>query len=192
MASPLQRIKASIDRTIAEEQARQKSAAQNSASAPDRSSSRAAARGPRTEKPTIDTSKSAPGETVPTPDPATFEASFAIEDEDDEPSAAAATDNGVVDAAQPTAPQEKQEMAEQKAAPDSNGAGNGAQVTADPSSINGGEKPPPVVELPPDVQARLKKLDKLEKVYKSMSRALIRPTIPPLDSEIVYLRDISF
>jgi len=196
MASPLQRIKGAIDRTIAEEQARQKAhAAQNNAATPDRwsrtDSSRAAARGPRTEKPTIDTSKDAPGETVPTPDPATFEASFAIEDEDDEPSAAVEAENGDggADAAKPTAPpQEQEEMKGQKPAADSNGAESGAQVTMEPKNVNGGDAPPPPVELPPDVQVRLKKLDKLEKVYKSMSPAGLDPfnSHPPAGVEIVY------
>jgi hypothetical protein len=135
-------------------------------------SGRDPARRQRTKKPSIDTSKDAPGETVPTPDPATFEASFAIEDEEDEsPATSEAKDkDGIADAPKSAEQQAKVESAEGTAGIRSNGVEPAAQAVTDTKETTSNDATPAAIELPADVQARLKKLDKLEKVYKSMSR----------------------
>lgn len=168
-----QRIKGAIDRTIAEEQARQiaaDAASPRASSSVSRSASSAStARKPRPKKPSQDVGKDADNGAANT-DPAVFEAAFVIDDE--EPSRSATP--------QPSTASEKNaENGESKSVAEDGEKGDteSGNTTKDPEK-NGdnegrqseGDKPVPPpkytpVELPPDIRAKLRKLDKLEKTY---------------------------
>lgn len=175
-----QRIKGAIDRTIAEEQARQKTYLSDQAtasqarqpSAVSRSNSGASTAGkrPRQKKAAQDASKEA--DAAANPDPAVFEAAFVIDD--DEPSRTATPlppseeKNGET--------QEKEGGAEGENVDTSSGnTGKDLEKTAEDDSHKptGGKplsssKPTTAAaspELPPDVRAKLRKLEKLEATY---------------------------
>lgn len=170
-----QRLKGAIDRTIAEEQARQRAGQQApapGATAPRRSRSsstagtQSSARRPRpTKKASEDlSSRDANGDGAPNPDPAVFEAAFVIDDMDDSaaPSRVATpaladkdakAGNSGNDTAQPAADAPVNGTTETPA-----GGGNG-------DASNTVAAAPTTSELPPEVRARLRKLEKLEKTY---------------------------
>lgn len=195
MASPTQRIRGAIDRTIAEEQARQKAHATQNGTAPDavrRSGSTGeSTKRQRTKKPSQDTSKDAAIETAPTPDPAVFqaafEAAFVLDDsEDGDAPTVPAKDggDGGSDVTKSTTPPDKEESVTEKTAEDANGPDNGKQAASEAKQTNGNDTPPPqptpeqaddqksatVVELPLEVRKRLRRLDKLDKNYEGTSR----------------------
>lgn len=173
------RIKASIDRTIAEEQARQRAsldqpqtghARQSGSVSRSNSGANASGRAPRPKKSAQDASKDAELGAA-NPDPAVFEAAFVIDDE--EPSRSTT----------PLPPSEHKNSQDggdgsQDDRPDGDkgdtGAGHGSR---DPEKDGGGDEkradedkpvPPPkpaAAELPPEVRARLRKLEKLEATY---------------------------
>lgn len=174
-----QRIKGAIDRTIAEEQARQKALSDQAAaggggaasghtrqsSSVSRSNSSAStqARKPRQKKAAQDASKEVEGGAT-NPDPAVFEAAFVIDD--DEPSRSST----------PLPPSEQKEKRPQNG--DSKGDGDpitGEDKDSEKKGTDGqtleGDKPVPppkpaaTPELPPDVRAKLRKLEKLEATY---------------------------
>lgn len=174
-----QRIKGAIDRTIAEEQARQKALSDQAAaggggaaaghtrqsSSVSRSNSAAStqARKPRQKKVAQDASKDAEGGAA-NPDPAVFEAAFVIDD--DEPSRSST----------PLPPSEQKEKRSQNG--DSKGDGDTGtgdnrdlEKKGTEAQTSDGDKsvPPPKsttsLELPPDVRAKLRKLEKLEATY---------------------------
>lgn len=169
-----QRIKGAIDRTIAEEQARQiaadAAASPRASSSVSRSASSAStARKPRPKKPSQDVGKDADNGAANT-DPAVFEAAFVIDDEEPSrsgtPQPSTASEKSPVDG-------ESKNVAEDGEKGDT-GSGN---TTKDPEK-NGdnegrnseGDKPVPppkttAADLPPDIRAKLRKLDKLEKTY---------------------------
>ncbi|RCI17379.1 hypothetical protein L249_1691 [Ophiocordyceps polyrhachis-furcata BCC 54312] len=169
-----QRIKGAIDRTIAEEQARQKSIAESSTtSRPPSNSSRrnespAAAKRPRAKRPSsVDTSDAAPN-----PDPAVFEAAFVIDDSD-EPSRAASPrppqpskDDSLQD---PLAESEKPAIDDHAQGQDEKGSrddGGPNRQAADPPS-----HPPAATGLTPEIRQRLRKLEKLEATYPELLRS---------------------
>lgn len=178
MGLPEQRIKGAIDRSIAEEQARQKSFNEGSSSYSRRSgsmsrssSTRAAASPatrPRTKKPGQDVN----GDSPANPDPAVFEAAFVIDD----------TDEGTPSSTPKPEEADKQLEAPKDDAPPANQAsddgtaGNDAQPNNEqndaPKPLPEGSKPQPAAapELPPDVRAKVKKLEKLEKTYPGSFR----------------------
>lgn len=161
-----QRIKGSIDRVIAEEQARQKTVneqadpARRSSSISRSNSGASSARKPRPKKQGQDALKNDDG--AANPDPAVFEAAFVIDD--DEPSRATT----------PRPPtEEKAPQNGDSSDKADTGAGNGKET-----ENNGGDEdqseadrpvPPPkpvaAPELSPELRARLRKLEKLEATY---------------------------
>lgn len=174
-----QRIKGAIDRTIAEEQARQKALLDQQAagggaaaaghtrqsSSVSRSNSGASTqkRKPKQKKAAQDASKDIEG-AVANPDPAVFEAAFVIDD--DEPSRSTT----------PLPPSEQRDKVSQNG--DSKGDGDtstgddkdpeekGTDVQAlDEEKPVPPPKPATSSELPPDVRSKLRKLEKLEATY---------------------------
>lgn len=170
------RIKGAIDRTIAEEQARARdqspgATAPRASSSVSRSNSGASTvKKARPKKPSQDVAKEDAG-AVDT-DPAVFEAAFVIDDE--EPSRSAT----------PMPPSSHElKKSENGDAKDENtaegekgdkGTGNNAKDPEKNGEDEGrkseGDKPVPPpkatnTELPPDIRAKLRKLEKLEKTY---------------------------
>lgn len=182
-----QRLKTAVDRTIANEQARsieaQRSAAATSSQRPgqrSRASSGATthspARKPRPTKKSVDegASRDANGEGATVNlDPAIFEAAFVIDDTDEAPTPArTATPN----------PADKQAMNKDAENADkaSDAAAGGKQSTDSRENGDKGGTPKgsidqpsrtsspstsSIAELPLEIKARLRKLDKLEKTY---------------------------
>jgi hypothetical protein len=174
-----QRLKGSLDRVIAEEQARQKAANEQAASgstggSPRQSSSvsrsnsgASTARKTRPKKQSQDVSKNDDG--AANLDPAVFEAAFVIDD--DEPSRANT----------PKPPSDEQaQNGDDKVAGSANdeaGASSKAEGNAHPSKDaeartkhDDEQKPAPPPkndphELPPDIRTKLRKLEKLEATY---------------------------
>ncbi|PKS12387.1 hypothetical protein jhhlp_000591 [Lomentospora prolificans] len=174
MFQSLQRIKGAIDRTIAEEQARSKEGTSSTPSRQSSTSSRGGknespSRRPRPkQRPSQDTSKSS-GEAATNPDPAVFEAAFALDDSED-PSRAGT----------PKPPNEKDEnvkasgstVADEK--PSENGAltPDGVQKTgAEPVEQDKADTPAPPVELPMEVRVKLRKFERLESTYTELLRS---------------------
>lgn len=175
-----QRIKGAIDRTIAEEQARQKTylsdqpaagqAKQSPAVSRSNSSTSAAGKRPRQKKAVQDASKEADAAAA-NPDPAVFEAAFVIDD--DEPSRTGT----------PLPPSEEHNGESQEEGNHDGEKGDTSSGNAgkDPEKTGGddgddpdGDKPEPPPkysaapaspELSPDVRAKLRKLEKLEATY---------------------------
>lgn len=182
-----QRIKGAIDRTIAEEQARQKNylseqgtpAQGRPSSTVSRSNSGAstAGRKPRPKKPAQDASKEADA-AASNPDPAVFEAAFVIDDDE------------LSRTATPLPPTEEKEKThgedggaqDEVSGADGEKGNTGAGNTGKDPEKNGGDDgdspdgdkpvPPPkpaaaatAPELPPEVRAKLRKLEKLEATY---------------------------
>lgn len=144
-----QRLKGAIDARIAEEQQRQKATQpttpSRSNSAPRRSSSRNLSPSTRTARgKDADSSKTAPAGKGP--DPSEFDPEFVIGEEEDQPSRAGT-------------PRPKE-----KAQPTEAGAENGEAKEETPTA-DSDEKPDKTPEIPPEVQQRLRKLDKLEPKY---------------------------
>lgn len=183
-----QRIKGAIDRTIAEEQARQKNylseqgasgqARQSSNVSRSNSGASTAGRKPRPKKPAQDASKEADA-AASNPDPAVFEAAFVIDDDDE----LSRTTTLV-----PPSEEKEKTPGEEGGAQDEVGGGDdekgdtGAGNTAKEAEKKGGDDgsspdgdkpvPPPkpaaaatAPELPPEVRAKLRKLEKLEATY---------------------------
>ncbi|KAK4102827.1 hypothetical protein N658DRAFT_485059 [Parathielavia hyrcaniae] len=190
----LQRIKGAIDRTIAEEQARQRTSLDSQRQAPTsgtaelrRSASssttgtQSPARRPRpTKKPSEDlTSRHGNSDGAANPDPAVFEAAFVIDDADDSaaPSRIATPSSVDKDAKAGDSGKERAQGATDASvsatagAPPtgSNGEGSnaGKEQLADAAPTAG----PSTFDLPPEVRARLRKLDKLEKTYPELLRS---------------------
>ncbi|KAK4133493.1 hypothetical protein BT67DRAFT_450343 [Trichocladium antarcticum] len=175
----LDALKGAIDRTIAEEQARQKSpletpATGNPAARRSRSSSSAtqsAARRPRPIKKTSDdlTSRDMNGDGVATnPDPAVFEAAFVIDDADDTaPPSRSATPALACKTAKPggSGKDTGKAVADTSTTGDNGAPGAEQAPKAAPATF------PASSELPPEVRARLRKLEKLEKTYPELLRS---------------------
>jgi hypothetical protein len=161
----MQRIKGAIDRTIAEEQARMKALSdQPSTSASARRSgssgkNESPARRSRVKKVVQESSRDS-SDGLLNPDPAVFEAAFVLDDSED-PSRTAT----------PRLP-DQDEVKE-------NGEGNASKVSGAEDSVlpaaettdegvSQAKKPDPP-ELPPEVRAKLRKLEKLESTYPGTS-----------------------
>lgn len=163
-----QRFKSAIDRTIAEEQARQQTASQTRTASPSGSRPRSVSRtnsakdSPvkrKVKKPSQDVSN---GDNIPNPDPAVFEAAFALDEEEAEAKATAEQpaesekDGGDKPAAEDDA-QSKEKTGEEAPASDDKAAKE--------------DSPSAPVELSPEVKTKLRKLEKLEKTYPGMLRS---------------------
>lgn len=174
-----QRLKGSLDRVIAEEQARQKAANEQAgagsgtgsprqSSSVSRSNSAAStARKPRAKKQSQDVSKNDDG--AANLDPAVFEAAFVIDD--DEPSRATTPKPPSDDQAPQNGDAKDTGSASGEAGPVA-GAGDSAQPGKDAEARAKDDEqkpaPPPkneAPELPADVRTRLRKLEKLEATY---------------------------
>ncbi|KAJ4378170.1 Golgin imh1 [Neocucurbitaria cava] len=145
-----QRIRGAIDARIAEEQARQKagqsSTPPRSSSAPRRSSSRNLSPSKRPARSKDgDNSKTAPAGKGP--DPSEFDPEFVIGEEDEQPSRVGTP-----------RPKEKAQSAEPATE-------NGNEEKEVEPAAEADEKKDKEPELPPEVQTRLRKLDKLEPKY---------------------------
>lgn len=149
-----QRIRGAIDRTIAEEQARQLKTTEGAA----------ASKPARAKKTTFDASEAAVN-----PDPAVFEAAFVLDDSD-EPSRAATP--------KPALPEkdttEKDKMNDDKTINEKEEAATAdADVKKAAGKDDGSPEPPkkdtdaskPSAELSPEIKQRLRKLEKLEATY---------------------------
>lgn len=150
-----QRLKGAIDSRIAEEQARQKATGASSSTATrSASASRRAAAGndsasrPRKPKPKDNEVNTARG-----PDPSEFENAFVIEDDSEEPSRVGT----------PAIDEEKAAMMAEGNAPGEAGAEGGSKEKAAEKPV---EAAPKASELPPEVQAKLRKLEKMESRYQ--------------------------
>lgn len=161
-----QRLKGAIDRTIAEEQARQESARQKTLSpdsgTPRRSdstsrSAQSPARRPRPKKTASDAKDG--GDSPSNPDPAVFEAAFVIDD-NEEPSRA-----GTPKPAADKMEDKPEEKAKDKA--DEGQNGDNGKEGEETKGAAGAPPPPPAAasELSPEVRTKLRKLEKLEKTY---------------------------
>lgn len=181
MTSSDQRIKGAIDRSIAEEQARQKafagqkdggssSSTRRSGSISRSSSTRGAespARRPRISKPIQDTN----GDGTANTDPAVFEAAFVIDDTEEGTPAPTPSATPQPEEASKSVEQPKNDATPAKQASEHTTPSNNAQQNGEKS--NGAKEPPqeskPLPEaqpeLPPDVRTKLRKLEKLEKTY---------------------------
>lgn len=174
-----QRLKGSLDRVIAEEQARQKAANEQAGSgsstgSPRQSSSvsrsnsgASAARKPRPKKQSQDVSKNDDG--TANLDPAVFEAAFVIDD--DEPSRSNTPKPPSDDNAPQNGDGKDVGTANDEAGTPTKSEGS-AQPTkdADGRAKDDEQKPAPppkndASELPPDVRTKLRKLEKLEATY---------------------------
>ncbi|RYP27396.1 hypothetical protein DL768_011241 [Monosporascus sp. mg162] len=170
-----QSIKGAIDRTIAQEQARQKALAdqRGNSSSPSASSDRRSVSVSRTDSATRRRPKKpsqdvANGDTGPNPDPAVFEAAFVIDDDDG-------------DAPKPTPPEKDFKDANDDAPRTSEGdrkeakvAQNGEKPVQEARSSSG-DRPKDVAnsapaELSPQIKAKLRKLEKLESTYPELLR----------------------
>ena len=169
-----QRIKGSIDRVIAEEQARQKTVSEQGdaarrSSSISRSNSGAsgAARKPRPKKPGQDASKNDDG--AANPDPSVFEAAFVIDD--DEPSRAATPRPPTTDENSPQNGDSKDDGAASGKGDTGLASSKEPEKNGDDEGRSEGDKPVPppkpaaAPEVSPEVRARLRKLEKLEATY---------------------------
>jgi len=174
---PAKRLKGAIDQRIAEEQARQKAALEaQRAAAPRRSRSSSGAGGPSTvrrSRPTAKTGDDGDGPTA-NPDPAVFEAAFVIDDADD----TAASSRASTPLPGDKIPRSGESTANSgKAGPDNPTSGTGSpsnsgnneqvQAGAEPTAKTASSSTS-ISELPPEIRARLRKLEKLEKTYPGM------------------------
>lgn len=176
-----QRIKGAIDRTIAEEQARQKTylseqpaagqARQSSAVSRSNSGASSAGKRPRQKKTAQDAYKDADAGAA-NPDPAVFEAAFVIDD--DEPSRTATPlppseeKNGENQEKEDSAEGEKNDASSGNTGKDSEKTGGDDGQKPDGDKPVPQSKPPAAAastELSPDVRAKLRKLEKLEATY---------------------------
>ncbi|KAH7136676.1 hypothetical protein B0J13DRAFT_506237 [Dactylonectria estremocensis] len=172
----LQRFRGVIDRTIAEEQARQKT----DTTPPSRSASTSSRKGEappgkrsRSKKQPSDTSDAAPN-----PDPAVFEAAFVIDDSD-EPSRSGTPkppiDNDATDEKTTLGPNGSDGKSSESS--DKDGTSNGkTQETPGDDSGAASKKPDaaaaaPATGLTPEIKQRLRKLEKLEATYPELLRS---------------------
>jgi hypothetical protein len=182
---PEQRLKGAIDRTIAEEQARQRTiqqaAPQPTTAAPRRSRSsstagtQSPARRPRpTKKPSEDlSSRDANGDGTPNPDPAVFEAAFVIDDMDDSAAPSRVATPSVADKdGKDTTPAAGSAPANgaSEGQPAARDSGEAVTTAADQPANPASTATPATTELPTEVRARLRKLEKLEKTYPGSCR----------------------
>jgi hypothetical protein len=150
-----QRLKGAIDSRIAEEQARQKSAA--AAGAPvSRSASTVRRSTSRTESPSSRPRRKPKDNEVNTargPDPSEFENAFVIEDESEEPSRVGT----------PAIGEEKPAtMVEGNATAEAGASGESSEKAPEKAV----EASPKASELSPEVRTKLRKLEKLESKYQ--------------------------
>lgn len=173
-----QRIKGAIDRTIAEEQARARenppgTTNPRASSSVSRSNSAASvARRPKPKRSSQDAAKDADAGAANT-DPAVFEAAFVIDDEEPSRTATPAPFSEVKNAGNG---ESKDDTTAEGGEKGDTGTGNTDKDPEKNGEVDGrkseGDRPVPppkatttTTDLPPDVRAKLRKLEKLEKTY---------------------------
>lgn len=165
-------IRGAIDRTIAEEQARQQKLAEGSGAAPARSAS-ASSRGAAAKRPARATRPSADmaAADAANTDPAVFEAAFVIDDSDDASRAPTPKpqppDKDVGSAAVGDAGAKEQRQHGDAAAK--------ARDNGERSAPVADAKEPAPPELGPEIKQRLRKLERLEATYPGESPAWPEP-----------------
>lgn len=141
------------------------------------------ARRNRTKKPSQDISRDSTADTTPNPDPAVFEAAFVIDDPEDAPPTPPVkeVDGEAAPGASTTSSEKPNGVA------DKMGSTEDVQPSSAATHPNSERTDPPkrpgdqaedtgnagVTELPADVRAKLKKLEKIEKSYGGMQ--ILRP-----------------
>ncbi len=161
-----QRIRGAIDRTIAEEQARQNGSGDGgSLSRSGSTGSRQAGAG---RKPREKNSGADATDTPPNPDPAVFEAAFVLDDSDD-PSRSGTPKPPVPekDASGPGEAATTNDADKQDEEKVNKDASAGKPKTK-PAGGPAGEKPSAQQGLSPEIKQRLRKLEKLEATYPGM------------------------
>ncbi|KAI6780516.1 Golgin-like protein [Emericellopsis cladophorae] len=172
------RIRGAIDRTIAEEQARQKDQTSQGVSRSGSTSSRTSASGAKRPKPKSASNDASKADDAPNPDPAVFEAAFVIDDSDDpsragtpKPQTSEAGGNGL-DSVKDDGEEEKAaEGADGKAQDDSEKKEGEKDESAKAQSKAADTAAAPSTELPPDIKQKLRKLEKLEATYPELLRS---------------------
>ena len=194
-----QRFKSALDQRIAEEQARAKAQVAQRDEHPSAASSgrpgqasrgspakppQAGAKKPRARKPSEDTTRDTNGDGAANPDPAVFEAAFALDDAEE-----------LTPSSTPAPPGEKdsRETDESSADPEQAAEASGAETAVKEDGEGKGEeneKPnePEVAgaksavleessatELPAEVKVKLRKLEKLEKTYPGQTPKRVLP-----------------
>ena len=184
-----QRFKSALDQRIAEEQARAKAQVAQRDGQPSGASSgrpgqasrgspakapHAGAKKPRARKPSEDTTKDTNGDGAANPDPAVFEAAFALDDAEE-----------ITPSSTPAPPGEKDSQGVDKSSADPEKAAeaSNAETAVKEDGENRGEEKEkaneagvadansaaregvPATELPSEVKVKLRKLEKLEKTY---------------------------
>ncbi|KAH9226880.1 hypothetical protein K456DRAFT_1092089 [Colletotrichum gloeosporioides 23] len=160
-----QRIKGAIDRTIAEEQARQEQARKAlgpDSGTPRRSDStsrgnQSPARRPRPKK-NVSQDNTKDGDSPSNPDPAVFEAAFVLDDSE-EPSRAGTPKPPTME---DKTDEKKEKVEEAGQNGDEKKEGDAGAATAAPAAAP---------ELSPEVRTKLRKLEKLEKTYPELLRS---------------------
>ena len=162
-----QRFKSAIDRTIAEEQARQQTATQSRT--PSRTGSTSSRKGDGTPAQRAKSRKQASDAgDAPNPDPAVFEAAFVIDDSD-EPSRAATplppttSDEKKTDSANASGGASEEKASEGQGLNDEASTDKGEDGVAETPAIK--PQTPKPQELSPEIRQKLRKLEKLEATY---------------------------
>ncbi|KAJ9131725.1 Golgin IMH1 [Pleurostoma richardsiae] len=182
-----QRIRGAIDRTIAEEQARQKAlteqqpAASSRAGSLSRSASNTSqAKGPRTRKVGQEASRdTVNGDTGENPDPAVFEAAFVIDDTEDTSRGPSpkppTTENDTTETDKAGSKKDETEQVEDAANVAQNGDKNSSSRSqnAVPTPTAKDSTPLKIAApgVPPDMRSKLRKLEKLEATYPELLRS---------------------
>lgn len=174
-----QKIRGAIDQTIAQEQARQKAAADRAASGSAatvrRTNSSASSPARRPKKASAASSKDVKDSEGATSDPAVFEAAFVLDDDDTDGPSRTGTpkpplpekDETPADSANAKGKATAENSDGAKSAPAVDGtvsAGAAGEQSA-PSSKPGSTAPGASQELPPNIKTKLRKLEKLEATY---------------------------
>jgi len=175
-----QKIRGAIDQTIAQEQARQKAAADRvasgSAATVRRTNSSASSLARRTKKAAAASSKDVKESEGATSDPAVFEAAFVLDDDDTDGPSRTGTpkpplpekDDAPTDSTDTKgkATAETSDGAKSAPAAESAASAGSAGEQSAPSSKPGSPAPGANQELPPNIKTKLRKLEKLEATYR--------------------------
>ncbi len=194
-----QRFKSALDQRIADEQARAKAQVAQRDGQPSTASSgrpgqasrgspakapQAGAKKPRARKPSEDTTRDTNGDGAANPDPAVFEAAFALDDVEE-----------LTPSSTPAPPEEKDPQGEDKSSADPEKAAEASSAETpakEDGETKGEEKEKPnesgvadansaireevsATELPSEVKVKLRKLEKLEKTYPGQTPERVLP-----------------
>jgi hypothetical protein len=178
-----QRIRGAIDRTIAEEQARQKTLDPGASPAPSRTASTSRKRNPAGKQSGASAEPPEAG-AAPNPDPAVFEAAFVIDDSDElsragtpkPPSTQPAedTDRSAEDGSKPppttsdVEPQASKEQATDEPAQSSKTQQTSTGAATETQEAKTEAMAGPPAQMTPEIRQKLRKLEKLEATYPGL------------------------